>query len=184
MKKDNLIKEQTAVNKAKDKIAQQAELDNYINELNREGILVNADDIPRYTREWKRNHSVGRKQRKSPSKAVKNKFDVPYPPKVYTEPIPIDWKGRIDKLEQYFSITVFPTGSVQLNPWTTITDVPGYVAAEMTFVKICNKNPVYLPYLERLESLVNIFKNRDLELVSNILDIDSCKLNLNGINKN
>ena len=94
------------------------------------------------------------------------------------------WDLRVLKLEQYISITRFPTGLIQLNPWTTIDDIEGYIADEMTLVKTCNKNPVYLPYLERLESLVNIFKNRDLELVSNILDIDASNLNLNGSNQN
>jgi hypothetical protein len=56
----------------------------------------------------------------------------------------------ISELETFFRNTTLPTGPIQLNPWTRITDPAKFVASELEFVKHNNGNPTFKPYLDRL----------------------------------
>jgi len=104
------------------------------------------------------------KKRVHSKKFLAKKKDFRIPNKIHSDPI--DWQARIEKLENYFANISLPQNSIALNPCTTIIDVPGFVESHLTYIKNCQRSSVHLPYLERLEKLMEILESTPLSLDS------------------
>lgn len=74
------------------------------------------------------------------------------------QPRPESWKHEISELERYFETAILPAGSVKLNPWTTITDVPLFIHSHFETVRHNRGKITFLPYLERLQELKKILR--------------------------
>jgi hypothetical protein len=72
---------------------------------------------------------------------------------------PESWEQQITELENYFAGIALPKKPVKLNNYTTIANVPNFVASHF---QTLNANPGkrrFLPFLDRLQELNNILKN-------------------------
>jgi len=87
---------------------------------------------------------------------LRKRCDFSIPDKLQDEPV--DWNQRIDKLEKYFAGIKISIISMELNPFTTIYDIPGFIESHLTLIKTCNRNSVNLPCLERLEKLTELLQ--------------------------
>lgn len=97
------------------------------------------------------------KQRIHSKKFLAEKLDYCVPDKIHADLI--DWETRIEKLEKCFANINLSIISIELNPYTTIYDIPGFIESNMTLIKTCNRNSVNLPYLERLEKLKEVLQD-------------------------
>lgn len=102
-------------------------------------------------------------QRQTPTKPrthttefLRKRCDFHVPDKVQKEPT--DWDQRIEKLEKYFTGIKLSINTIELNPWTKVNDIAGFIEGHMTEVKTCNQSSVHLLSLERLEKLMEILK--------------------------
>lgn len=68
-------------------------------------------------------------------------------------------ESEILELEQFFNWATLPPAPVQLNSCTVLTNVPIFVKTHLSVVNANKKNPVFLPYLERLKELQTFIKN-------------------------
>ena len=122
------------------------------NELHELGLL---DDLSGYKHHYRRIKPS--KQWAHSAEFLSKRLDFSIPDKVLDEPI--DWDQRIAKLEKYFEGINISINSIAINPFTTIYDIPGFIESHMILIKTCNKNHVYLPYLERLEKLRELLQD-------------------------
>ena len=124
-------------------------------ELQELGLLEDCTYMPRHLRNCMPENPS--KQRVHSKKFLAERLDFSIPDKVLDEPI--DWDQRIAKLEKYFEGINISINSIAINPFTTIYDIPGFIESHMILIKTCNKNHVYLPYLERLEKLRELLQD-------------------------
>lgn len=68
-------------------------------------------------------------------------------------PKPENWEQEITELERYFETTTLPSVPLNLNRWSIITNVQGFIDSHLAVVKNYNGNKTFLPYLERLQEL-------------------------------
>ena len=67
-----------------------------------------------------------------------------------------NWEQDITELENYFSGFKIPTRPVKLNQCSTITDCSKFIKSHFATVKANNGNPVFVPYLNRLQELKQV----------------------------
>jgi hypothetical protein len=68
------------------------------------------------------------------------------------------WEQDIAQLENYFAGMAVPTQPIKLNPYCTITDFPLFIESHFATVKRNNGNRTFLPHLNRLQELKNIYE--------------------------
>jgi hypothetical protein len=61
----------------------------------------------------------------------------------------------VESLETFFKSATLPK-SVNLNGWTKITNVQGFINSHLEYVKANNGNRLYMPYFDRLQVLQQI----------------------------
>jgi len=64
-----------------------------------------------------------------------------------------NWSVEISELEKYFAAVELPSQAVQLNHYSIITNVPLFIESHLSTVKANNGRILYLPYLNRLQTL-------------------------------
>lgn len=67
--------------------------------------------------------------------------------------INIDWTDEITQLELYFNSYQLTDKQIELNTYTTITDVGLFIENHLKVIKQNNGNRTFIPYLKRLQSL-------------------------------
>ncbi|MDD3079704.1 MAG: DUF6371 domain-containing protein [Paludibacter sp.] len=70
-----------------------------------------------------------------------------------------NWSVEISELENYFVAVELPAQPVRLNQCTVITNVPLFIESHLSTVKANNGRNVFLPYLQRLQTLKQILAN-------------------------
>ncbi|PRY90855.1 DUF6965 family protein [Mongoliibacter ruber] len=70
---------------------------------------------------------------------------------------PQNWSNEIAELEKYFAAIEPPTQPVKLNGCGTISDFPLFIETHFATVKANNGNRTYLPYLNRLQEMKQVF---------------------------
>ena len=85
-----------------------------------------------------------------PEPLPKNHFVKPEKPK------PETWQEQINVLEKYFSETTLPKLPINVNEFSTITNIPLFIETHLAAVKANNGNRSFLPYLERLQELQHL----------------------------
>lgn len=63
------------------------------------------------------------------------------------------WLSEIIKLENFFNSVQLPTELINLNPFSTISNIPLFIESHLCIVKAQNGIRAYLPYLDRLKKL-------------------------------
>lgn len=127
----------------------------YLRRLHKSGLEGEDNDnscVPNYPKP-----KIPPKSRLHSKKFLAKKLDFRVPDKIREETV-INWEQRIDKLEKYFAHFNLPIGSFTLDQCTTISDIPGFIDSHLTYIKTCKRSIVHLPYLERLEKLMEIMK--------------------------
>lgn len=66
------------------------------------------------------------------------------------------WNKEIEELEKFFKKIKIPNTSVQLNPYSFISDIPKFIKSHLSIVKGNNGNLTFSPYLSRLQELKDI----------------------------
>ncbi len=66
------------------------------------------------------------------------------------------WEQDINELERYFAKITLPSSPIELNQYTTITNVPLFIHSHMTVIKARIGNPTFQPYLNRLKQLKSL----------------------------
>jgi hypothetical protein len=78
----------------------------------------------------------------------------------FTQDISEKWNNEITELENYFACAELITQPIKLDTWgTTITDIPKFINSHLITVKNHNGNRTFLPYLNRLKELKQLFIN-------------------------
>lgn len=67
--------------------------------------------------------------------------------------------STIESLENYFNSIELSTDSIELNNHTKITNIKEFVKSHLSTIKANFKNPLFLPYLDRLVKLKDIISN-------------------------
>jgi hypothetical protein len=67
------------------------------------------------------------------------------------------WK--VEEMESYFLNIALHQRKITLDKCGTITDLNLFIQSHLATIKTNNGNPTYLPYLERLQQVKNIFSN-------------------------
>ena len=70
---------------------------------------------------------------------------------------PRNWSNNIAELENYFANIELPTHPVRLNQHSTITDINIFIESHFATVKANNGKRTFLPYLNRLQELKQVF---------------------------
>ncbi len=78
------------------------------------------------------------------------------------EHISENWNPDIIELETFFETASLPIHPVNLNPFSTITNISLFIESHIATVKTNNGNRTFLPYLERLKELKNITNKPNL----------------------
>lgn len=66
---------------------------------------------------------------------------------------------NVEEIESYFKNIATKQQQVILDKCGTITDLNTFIQSHLATVKTNNGNPTYLPYLERLQQVKNLFSN-------------------------
>lgn len=74
------------------------------------------------------------------------------------KPLQKDWNKNIIEIEKYFKSIEIPTQPVKLNRCTTITNCDMFIDSHIKTVKANNGKKTFLPYLDRLKDLSQLFK--------------------------
>lgn len=73
-----------------------------------------------------------------------------------------DWSKEIQELEDFFIDAILPDGPIKLPPSTSavwpITNPKQFIKSNLEVANAQNGNPVYLPYLKRVQDLMNYLK--------------------------
>jgi hypothetical protein len=72
------------------------------------------------------------------------------------EKSPEPWEEEINELETTLNQLTIPNGAIQLNPFTTITNPSQFIHSHLEIIKANNGNSTYLPYLKRLQELLQL----------------------------
>ena len=75
-----------------------------------------------------------------------------------TKPVQKDWNKNIIEIENYFKSIEIPKQAVKLNKCTTITNCDMFIDSHIKTVKANNGKETFLPYLDRLKDLSQLFK--------------------------
>ena len=70
-----------------------------------------------------------------------------------------NWNVEISELEAYFASVEIPSQLVKLSQCITITNVPLFIESHLSIVKANNGRDLFLPYLNRLQTLKQILAN-------------------------
>ena len=65
-----------------------------------------------------------------------------------------DWSKEIEEVEEFFRTRLLPAPPIQLNPYTRITNIQGFLSANIEVAKAQNGIPTYRPYLNRVIELM------------------------------
>ncbi len=65
-----------------------------------------------------------------------------------------DWTIEIAKLDEFYSTIALPSHPIQLNSYTRITNIKGFITANLEVARAQNGNPTYRPYLNRVIELM------------------------------
>lgn len=65
-----------------------------------------------------------------------------------------DWTKEIEKLDEFYSSIALPSHPIQLNSYTRITNIKGFITANLEVARAQNGNPTYRPYLNRVIELM------------------------------
>lgn len=63
------------------------------------------------------------------------------------------WSKEITELENFFSCNEFTNTSAQLNSYSIISNIPKFIKNHLSVVRANNGNPIFSPYLSRLQQL-------------------------------
>lgn len=63
------------------------------------------------------------------------------------------WCKEIEDLERFYSDFSIPVGIIQLNKCSWVSDVAKFIQSNLLIIKANNGNPIFLPYLKRLQQL-------------------------------
>jgi hypothetical protein len=80
----------------------------------------------------------------------------PFTSESISEEQPENWNSEITELQKFFDKTPLPAQGIKLGNGTTITDCPMFIINHLGTVRANNGRRIYLPYLERLQSLKRI----------------------------
>lgn len=69
-----------------------------------------------------------------------------------------DWTKEIAKLDEFYSSIALPPQPIQLNSYTRITNIKGFITANLEVARAQNGNPTYRPYLNRVIELMKHLK--------------------------
>ena len=72
------------------------------------------------------------------------------------QPKPENWEQDITELENYFTGIELPTHLIDMNQWSTVTNISLFIESHFATVKEHNGNRAFLPYLNRLQELKQI----------------------------
>lgn len=70
----------------------------------------------------------------------------------------VNWNNEIAELEKFFEAVDLPTSPTKLNNCSNIIDLPLFIESHLATVKAQNGQTIYLPYLERLQTLKQILE--------------------------
>ncbi|MBK9104074.1 MAG: hypothetical protein IPL92_05780 [Saprospiraceae bacterium] len=65
-----------------------------------------------------------------------------------------DWTKEIEKLDEFYSSIALPSHPIQLTSYTRITNIKGFITANLEVARAQNGNPTYRPYLNRVIELM------------------------------
>jgi len=63
------------------------------------------------------------------------------------------WDNEIQSIESFFNSILLPPTPIRLDQCTVITNLPKFISSHMATLHSNNGNPVFLPYLQRLQNL-------------------------------
>ncbi len=66
---------------------------------------------------------------------------------------PNHWSNDIIDIESFFNGVDLPTGAIQLDRCTTVTDIPKFIETHLTTIKANRGKGSFMPYLNRLKEL-------------------------------
>ena len=69
-----------------------------------------------------------------------------------------DWTKEISQLDEFYSRIALPSHPIQLNSYTRITIIKGFITANLEVARAQNGNPTYRPYLNRVIELMIYLK--------------------------
>jgi len=69
-----------------------------------------------------------------------------------------DWSKEIEELDSFFNKLQLPAEPIQLYPYLRITNILGFLSANLEVARAQNGNPTYRPYLNRVIELMNHLK--------------------------
>lgn len=69
-----------------------------------------------------------------------------------------DWTKEIHELDVFFSQVQLPPVPIQLYPYLSITNIQGFLSANLEVARAQNGNPTYRPYLNRATQLMRHLK--------------------------
>ncbi|MDP4238618.1 MAG: hypothetical protein Q8904_04000 [Bacteroidota bacterium] len=76
-----------------------------------------------------------------------------------------NWNIEISELEAYFAAVEMTAQPVRLNECCVITNVPLFIESHLSTVKANNGRTLYLPYLNRLQSLKTVISAKELGFI-------------------
>ena len=88
---------------------------------------------------------------------------------------PENWNSEITELHKFFDKTPLPSQAIKLGNGATITDCPMFIINHLGTVRANNGRRIYLPYLERLQSLKRILTDNSFE--SHRTDLNDDEIN-------
>jgi hypothetical protein len=109
--------------------------------------------------------------------APPSKRDIvnPFTSESISEEQPENWNSEITELQKFFDKTPLPAQAIKLNGCSTIIDCRMFIRTNLTTVIANNGRRIYLPYLQRLQSLKRILTDNSFE--SHRTDLNDDEIN-------
>ena len=97
--------------------------------------------------------------------SVPSKRDIvnPFTSECASQEQPENWNNEITELEKFFDKTPLPAQAIKLGNGTTITDCPMFIRNHLGTVRANNGRRIYLPYLQRLQTLKQVLTDNSFE---------------------
>ena len=96
----------------------------------------------------------------SPAPLARRELRNPFASTAPQQESPENWNEEIAVLESFYMAVSLPTKAIKLNDGATITDCPKFILSHLNMIKANNGKHAYLPYMQRLQLLQQILKNR------------------------
>lgn len=71
-----------------------------------------------------------------------------------------DWSKEIDEIDKFLITTILPAHPIQLNSYTRITNIPGFITANLEVARAQSGNATYRPYLNRVIELMRYLQEK------------------------